>query len=59
MSTPSKPYSCITAYTEFAKLVAEAESFTETVPFSPPTEMMTFFPAACFARTSALNWATV
>ncbi len=59
MSTPSKPYSCITDQTELAKFVAEAESFTETVPFSPPTEMMTFFPAACFARTSASNWSTV
>jgi hypothetical protein len=29
------------------------------VPFWPPTDRTTFFPAACFAAMSALNWATV
>jgi hypothetical protein len=59
MSTPSKSYVCISEYTELAKFVAEAESFTATVPRSPPIEMITFLPAACLARTSALNWSTV
>src|SRR5947208_5047931 len=49
MSTPSKPYVCISEYTEFAKFAADVESLTDTVPFWPPTETTTFFPAACLA----------
>src|SRR3954471_3425045 len=59
MSTPSKPYVCISEYTEFAKFAADVGSLTETVPFWPPTETTTFFPAPSFALMSALNWSTV
>ncbi len=59
MSTPSKPYSRMSAYTESAKADAEAASLTATAPFSPPTEMITDLPAACLALMSALNWSTV
>ena len=45
--------------TLLAKLVADAESRIEIVPFWPPTEMITFLPAACLAAMSALNCATL
>jgi hypothetical protein len=37
MSTPSKPYVCITEYTLFARFAADVASLTDTVPRSPPT----------------------
>ena len=59
MSIPSNPYSRSTDSALLAKFEAAVGSATEIVPFWPPTDRMTFLPAACFAAMSALNWATV
>src|SRR5437763_9404896 len=59
MSTPSKPNVCIRPKTLLAKLAAAVESPTETVPFWPPTEMITFLPRECSVATSALKSALV
>jgi hypothetical protein len=45
--------------TLFAKLVAAVELPTLTVPRSPPTLMITFWPRFCRVRMSALNCASV
>ena len=59
MSTPSKPYACISEKALSAKFCAAVASVTEIVPFWPPTDSTTFLPALCLAAMSALNWSSV
>src|ERR1043166_8290150 len=59
MSTPSKPYVVIRLWMLLAKLVAADELATETEPFWPPTEMMTFCPRECSVVMSAVSCASV
>ncbi|MNN33470.1 hypothetical protein D3C81_1472320 [compost metagenome] len=56
---PSKPYLVMMAYRLLVKFVASAVLPTETEPFCPPSERMTFLPFARLAATSAMNCASV